>query len=357
MVGFPLATIAISASVLSSLLIITSTAALSHTVNSRATSYQTTSGKKYKTNNNINSIPNRRLSPPFPNGPCGGSIVTLPKEDTYGISERLNGNSFVLPPRDIQVWLPPEYTTTAQQHPVLFTHDGQNCMDDCDSWTGTSWRMMGALTRLQERGLLQGPTPIVVLLPSAKDDIIPGIVRRRHMEYAGDGVFAEAHYEFIAKTVKPLVDALFNTSPTENYAIGTSMGGQASLQLLLRYPELFQGAACLSPAFDPATFAAVVQQRSLLKKKKVYLDIGGDIGDEKVPFLDLLDHVTQEHWWNPGYFWLDTQLQPAVEAMKWTLEMAGVNVDYQQVAGGRHNERAWSQRIDLPLLHLLGKKP
>ena len=87
------------------------------------------------------------------------------------------------------------------------------------------------------------------------------------------------------------------------------------------------------------------------------MDIGGDIGDEKVPFLDLLDHVTQEHWWNPGYFWLDTQLQPAVEAMKWTLEMAGVNVDYQQVAGGRHNERAWSQRIDLPLLHLLGKKP
>ena len=199
-------TITISVSVLSSLLFITSTAALSHPINSRATTYQTTGDKKYRTNH-VNSIPNRRLSPPFPNGPCGGSIVTLPKEDTFGISERLNGNSFVLPPRDIQVWLPPEYTTIAQQHPVLFTHDGQNCMDDRDSWTGTSWRMMGALTRLQERGLLQGPTPIVVLLPSAKDDIIPGIVRRRHMEYAGDGVFAEAHYEFIAKTVKPLIDA------------------------------------------------------------------------------------------------------------------------------------------------------
>jgi len=304
---------------------------------------------------NHKNIPTRRLSPPFPNGPCGGSIVILPKEDTFGISEQLNGNTFVLPPRDVQVWLPPGYNQ--QQHPVLYTHDGQNCMDDADSWTGTSWRMMGALTRLQERHLLQGPTPIVVLLPSAQDDLVPGIVRRRHMEYAGDGVFAEAHYEFIAKTVKPLVDSLFDTNPKESYVIGTSMGGQASLQLLCRYPHLFQGAACLSPAFDPATFAAVVQKRHVLKTKKLYLDIGGDFGDNKVPWLDLLDHVTQHHWWNPGYFWLDTQLQPSVEAMKWILEMAGVQFDYQQVAGGRHNERAWSQRIDLPLLHLLGKRP
>lgn len=299
-------------------------------------------------------VPNRRLSPPFPNGPCGGKLVTLPKEDTYGISERLSGNTFLLPPRDISVWLPPDYHT---QHPVLYTHDGQNCMDDRDSWTGTSWRMMGALTRLQERGLLRGPTPIVVLLPSAQDDLIPGLVRRRHMEYAGNGVFAEAHCEFIAKTVKPLVDAVFDTSPTDSYVIGTSMGGQASLQLLCRYPDMFRGAACMSPAFDPATFAAVVQKRNDVKNKKVYLDIGGDFGDEKVPFLDLWDHLTPQHWWNPGYFWLDTQLQPTVEAMKLTLEMAGVDVAYQQVAGGRHNERAWSQRIDLPLLHLLGKTP
>ena len=68
------------------------------------------SGRSFnkQSSNQVHSeVPNRRFSPPFPNGPCGGKLVTLPKEDTYGISELLSGNTFLLPPRDIPVWLPP----------------------------------------------------------------------------------------------------------------------------------------------------------------------------------------------------------------------------------------------------------
>jgi enterochelin esterase-like enzyme len=228
-------------------------------------------------------------------------------------------------------------------------------MSDASSWTGASWRMIGALTRLADRGLLRTATPIVVMLPSAEGDLVPGL-RRRHLEYAADGIFAEAHADFIVNTVKPLIENRFSTAPGEVHTIGSSLGGQASLQLLLRYPTEFAGAACLSPYFEPTTLASTVTNAKVLKSKRLYMDMGGDMGEKKVPVFDLMDHLTTEHWWNPGYWWLDSQLQPGVEAMKTALSMAGIDFMYHQEPGGRHNERAWAQRIDLPLLHLFGKQ-
>lgn len=301
----------------------------------------------------------RRLEPPFPNGPCGGTVLVIPPEETFGVDVKLGainlGGDLILPPRPIKVWLPPGYSSG---HPTLYMHDGQNAMEDLESWTGTSWRLMGALTRIADHGLLQGPLPVVVMLPSMDGDLLPGI-RRRHLEYGDSNFpFAQAHADFVAHTVKPLIDARFHTnpSPETTFAIGSSLGGQASLHLVLRHAKLFGGAACLSPAFGPSLMQEVARSSSSLKDKRIYLDIGGDLNDVTVPWLDLLDHLTTEHWYNPGYFWLDTQLQSGVESMKRALDMAGVSYHYQEFPGGRHNERAWSQRVHIPLLHLFGTK-
>jgi len=290
----------------------------------------------------------------------GGTIVTLSSDITYKKVDT-NIGGVLLPPRDINVWLPPrydEYTYAKKKFPVLYCHDGQNAFEDSWSWTGASWRLAGALTRLKERDLIRD-IPIVVMLPSAEDDLVPG-VRRRHLEYGDMGqMFAEAHADFVAHIVKPLVDSMFCTltDKMHTYTIGTSLGGQASFHLLLRHPELFGGAACLSPAFQPATLAAVVAaSNQSLRKNRIYLDVGGDVKKKKVPFLDIMDHVTSQHWWNPGYFWLDTQLQPGVDAMRMALDLAGVEYAYHKAPGGRHNERAWAHRIHLPLLHLYGGK-
>jgi enterochelin esterase-like enzyme len=332
-------------------------------------------------------IPHRKLSYPFPNGRCGGTVITIPAKDTYGIDVNLakvNVGGIVLPPRDIQVWLPPNYQQPNQQgeegrrrrrHPVLYVHDGENSMEDADSWTGQSWRLTGALMRLADHQLLapmyQEALPICVLLPSTKsDDLLPGLIRRRHLEYGDLSFlpFAKAHVDFVAQTLKPLIDARFDTNPAADatFTMGASLGGQASLNLLLQYPDLFGGAACLSPAFGPTILADVVKASSQMAvsdnnnnnqqgPKKIYMDIGGDSDDVKVPWLDLLDHVTPDHWWNPGYFWLDTQLQAGVQAMCRVLDQERIPYDFHQIPGGRHNERAWAQRMDKPLLHLYGR--
>jgi len=302
------------------------------------------------------TVPTRALTPPFPDGSCGGTVITIPAEDTYGIDVNLAGNTALLPPRPIQVWLPPNYSSQAR-YPVLYCHDGQNAMADASSWTGCSWRLTGALVRLAEHNKLAcGTIPIVVMLPSADSDLVPG-VRRRHVEYGDMSMpFARAHVDFVANTVKPVVDSMFSTytSATDTSVIGTSLGGQASLHMLLRHSDKFGGAACLSPAFGPTTLNSLSDSTHLLYSKKIYMDIGGDMEKTTVPWLDIMDHLTTDHWWNPGYWWLDTQLQSSVKAARDILNQANVVHGYHEYPGARHNERAWSQRIDKPLLHLYG---
>ena len=54
-----------------------------------------------------------------------------------------------------------------------------------------------------------------------------------------------------------------------------------ALHLNLRHADVFHGAACLSPCFNPGILANVAAQgKALLRNKKIYLDIGGDLGDE-----------------------------------------------------------------------------
>lgn len=337
------------------------------------------------------------LSPPFPNGLCGGQLVTLPPSETFA-AMHAQRHPFGLsppPPRPISVWLPPGYDSASgssyQRYPVLYCHDGQNMMQDETSWTGHSWRLAGALTRLYEHGLIP-QLPIVVLLPSADYEQEPEqnnngndandissqrqsngnrissfpwslprfLATQRHLEY-GDALlpFAMAHADFVALTLKTVIDTHFRTYTAADHTVtmGSSLGGQASLHLLVRHAHTFGGAACLSPAIGPTLMRHLQDPRvaRILRhgQKRLYLDMGGTVDDQDVPWLDVLDHMTPKHWWNPGYFWLDTHLQAGVQEVCHILQRQQIPFVYHDVPGGRHNERAWSKRVHHPLQHLL----
>jgi len=333
--------------------------------------------------------------PPFPNGDCGGKIVSIsPDKFDKPDMTLLQPETIFLPPRPIEVWLPPTYLNNEKsQHPVLYVHDGQNAIEDSSSWTGSSWRLAGALTRLHERQLLRTPPitsenkhtictdslPILVLMPSSEGDFLPGM-RRRHLEYADlSNPIASAHADFVAERLKPYIDSTFRTlsQKEHTYAMGTSLGGQASVNLLLSHGDLFNNAACLSPCFQPGTVGSVLsfvasnavgnvlnpnskEQSMALKGKRIYIDNGGDVDDIKVPLFDLMDHTSSQHWWNPGYWWLDTQLQPSIDMMKMALdalkERKIIDFEWHRYPGARHNERAWAWRIDKPMLFLFGHR-
>ena len=66
--------------------------------------------------------------------------------------------------------------------------------------------------------------------------------------------------------------------------------------------------------------------------------------------LKLASSATHRYWW------LDTSLQPMIDAVRFALDQAGVQYRYEKFPGGRHNERAWGQRIHRPLSYLYGKE-
>jgi S-formylglutathione hydrolase FrmB len=159
--------------------------------------------------------------------------------------------------------------------------------------------------------------------------------------------------------------------------MGTSMGGQASMNLLLKYPHLFGGVAGLSPYFAADTIQTVQQfdakqrpdHNDDQQKKRIYLDIGGDMENMKVPWFDVLDHLTPAHWWNPGYFWLDTSLQRSVQAMHTALSLSSTTTNQKKLLskGSSHDNNGRNffddnnndhvvqyRHFHYPLLHLLG---
>lgn len=81
--------------------------------------------------------------------------------------------------------------------------------------------------------------------------------------------------------------------------------------------------------------------------------IVGVVESRTFRFLSYVEHLFLPS--SRGYWWLDTQLRPSVDAMSWALKQGNIGHSYKRFAGGRHNERAWSLRIHEPILHLFGK--
>ena len=81
------------------------------------------------------------------------------------------------------------------------------------------------------------------------------------------------------------------------------------------------------------------------------IDNGGDTAETKVsPMPESISDFVE-----PGWFWLDTNLQPGVDAMCAALRWHHVEHAFHRAPGGRHNEAAWAARVERPLRHLLGR--
>ena len=283
-------------------------------------------------------------------GPAAGRIVTAPRVPR-GLLDGI-----LLPERDIKVWLPPGYDDDEQRRfPVLYVHDGQNMMRGRTSWRDRpSWQLGSTFSWLLATEQVQ--PAIVVMIDSIEGGMNPlnnPLMRRRWLEYADYPVFGERYLTFVCDELKPAIDTKFRTltGPAATSSLGSSMGALCSFLLMWKRPETFGNSACLSPVFQAPLVADVALRGARLSSEsRLYIDNGGATDEQSVPLLDLLDGP-EAGWW-----WLDSQLQPGVDAMRAALELHNVAFKYHRAPGARHNERAWARRVDLPLLHLFGKE-
>jgi len=265
-----------------------------------------------------------------------------------GVVERHEGfgEKSGLAPRAIHVWLPPGCTEPdAPRCSVLYMHDGQNLFDAAGGFGAGEWRVDETCDRLIRAGAI--PPLIVVGIANT---------RERMSEYTPSpsslssvGGHAGDYARLLLEEVKPFVDARYPTRKDRDHTFvaGSSLGGLVSLVLAQQHPEVFGGAAALSPVltWDREWIRRKWEEAPPSPRVRLWIDMGTKEGEGRVRADDEARARTEE--------WLG-----AMQRFAATLEKSGMqrDVDFaaRVIEGARHHEAAWAARFEEVLRFLLG---
>jgi glycosidase/predicted alpha/beta superfamily hydrolase len=214
--------------------------------------------------------------------------------------------------RRVWLYLPPGYATSQRRYPVLYMHDGQNVFDARTSFAG-EWGVDETLDSLHALGEGAG---------GAGDAIVVAVDhggQRRFDEYSPwtnpkyGGGQGDAYVDFLARTLKPFVDAHYRTLPDRQHTgvAGSSMGGLISLYAALKYPDLFGRVGVFSPAFWVAPEIYEIARRASPRPgTRIYVVTGGQEGD--TPEVYARDHQRMVDTLRAAGFTIGADLRAAV---------------------------------------------
>ena len=289
------------------------------------------------------------------------SFAQLPKPSSGRIVRTENFISKFVPARNIDVWLPDNYSAS-KKYAVLYMHDGQMLFDSSITWNKQEWGVDKTLTQLMQEQKI-------------RDCIVVGIWnggKSRHPEYfpqkpfealskedqklvynayrsGGQSIFSglaissDNYLKFLVEELKPFIDKNYSTKTdaSNTFTAGSSMGGLISLYALCEYPNVFGGAACLSTHWPgllsmennpvPAVFFSYLKQHlPSAKQHRIYFDHGTETLDSMYASLQLqLDAIMKQKKYSPSQ-WI---------SRSWP--------------GQDHSEKSWRSRLEVPVTFLL----
>ena len=234
-----------------------------------------------------------------------------------------------LKPRDIIVWLPPDYEKNVdKKYPVLYMHDGQNIIDPATANFGVDWQIDETATNLINQNKIE---PLIIVGINNTSD--------RRTEYSHTEL-GKTYMEFIVNKLKPFIDENYRTlKDRENTAVGgSSMGGLISFMMVWEYSSIFSKAICMSPAFkidgrDINYVRRVRADKMMRPPIEIYIDNGGKE--------------------------LEKILAPGIDEMITVLVNRGFRLNENLFVefdfDAAHFESAWAERMHIPLIEFFGK--
>jgi enterochelin esterase-like enzyme len=273
-------------------------------------------------------------------------------------------------PHNVYVWTPQGYESSGTRYDVLYMQDGQNLFVLSEN-SGMVHHTWGVAEHLQA----------LVAAHKAQPAIIVGIwnTARRGNEYAATGgqdaeglaqlaadwsgpIVGDAYVRFLTAELKPFVDRRYRTlaGPRHTFAMGSSMGGVASLNLMLQHPEIFGGVACLSthwPIRNPRAFFDYQKLQALTPRD---VELASRVSGNFLRFVDEHLPSPQNHrlYFDHGDATLDSYYAAFQQKMDAILRRHGYVEGESSLSlffpGEPHSEEAWEKRMDRPLLFLLG---
>lgn len=263
-------------------------------------------------------------------------------------------------PRNVDVWLPDNYSSD-KQYSVVYMHDGQMLFDSTVTWNKQEWCVDEMVSTLMAENKIKDCIIVGVwnsvegrhgdYFPAKVVDIIPDTLREKILadngsDYFPNGLQSDNYLNFLVTELKPYIDENFSvyTDKDNTIIIGSSMGGLISMYAICEYPDVFGGAGCMSTHWPgitglsdnpiPQAFAAYMNGNLPdYESHKMYFDFGtGTLDTLYEPSQKIIDSVMI----NRGY-----------SSENWkTLKFEGHN----------HTERSWSKRLNEPLEFLIGKE-
>lgn len=235
--------------------------------------------------------------------------------------------------REVTVYLPPGYEEDAgRAYPLLILQDGQNLFDPETAFIpGRTWRV----AETADEAITQGEVEPLAIAGVANAG------ERRLAEYTpsrdwrlGGGEAAQ-YGEMLMGELLPLLrrEYRLRSGAAETGLGGSSLGGLFSLWMGLREPGIFGKLAVLSPSvwWNHSYILSYVEGagRRLKDRPRIWLDAGDAEGRRTLADADALDARLRHHGWRQG-----------------------VDLHYERVVGGTHDEGAWAERVG-PMLRFL----
>lgn len=251
--------------------------------------------------------------------------------------------------RTIDVWLPEDYESSGKRYPVLYMHDGQNLFSPELSYSGIPWGIDQAILRLSGKNIIR-PAIVVGIWNTPKR--IPEYMPQKPLEKIrfyrdriifkeryGDQPVSDAYLSFIVSELKPYIDANYRTysDRSHNYLMGSSMGGLISLYAACEFPDIFGGAACLSPSWTVIQKTIVPYLKKQLPTSathRFYFDYGDEAKIKNYESIQLkVNELLEEKMFKKNQTYLT-----------------------KHFPGDSHSEFAWNRRVDYPLSFLFGRE-
>jgi predicted alpha/beta superfamily hydrolase len=246
---------------------------------------------------------------PFFNGPESGSFT-----DVLEFDSAILGRKHIL-----RAYLPPGYhENTLQSYALLFMQDGKNLFFPEEAFLGNEWHVDESLA------LLNSMTAIDRV-------IVVGIWSHdRFLDYTKPGYEKYGHsvVEEILPEVKKRLRLL--GGPKETGVMGSSLGGVVSFYMAWQFPEVFGAGFCLSSTFSHQDDLIDRVLSEPMPKSRFYLDSGWPEDNYEVTLAMAM--ALYQRGWIPGKDFLHLVFPNAV-----------------------HDEKAWGDRLHLPLQLFLGK--
>jgi predicted alpha/beta superfamily hydrolase len=262
-------------------------------------------------------------------------------------------------PRPVDVWLPGNYSSE-KKYAVLYMHDGQMLFDETATWNKQEWKIDEVASDLMNKGVTKefivvGIHNIAALrwldlypekaMSFLTNEELGSVKSFSNNDVALEDLTGDEYLKFLVEDLKPYIDKTYSvyTNKENTFVAGSSMGGLMSMYAISQYPDVFEGAACLSTHW---VGAQPVKNNPLPNAILTYLE-------KNVP-----DAKTHKMYFDYGNTTLDQlypEYAPKVDSIFLNNEFTDSNFKNLFFEGTDHSEISWQNRVSSPLTILLKK--